>query len=189
MIDLNSLVKAIQDASLAAVTAVSNEHLKILDRYFEVVDEPENSLNTNRKSTRKSLTQQLATQVPHDDYDDTIQKFKPKTVTIQFPKETANGFEIHDVHVPLLTLMPISLPQISELRFTTDLEIAVDPNDLLKVSFPTQRKDRKLMKNKDQQDQVTSAKLEIVFNDATLSDGLQKIVEGYEKALRAQIPG
>ncbi len=190
MIDLSSLVKTIQDASLSAVELVSAEHLKILDRYFETIEESEN-LNegsAQRKSHPESLSHLLSDSADHLN-DEVTQTLRPKTVTIQYPKETAKGFEIQNVDVPLLTLMPISMPQISELKFTSDLELSLDDNDVLKVSFPTKKKERRFHKNTESSDKTASAKLEIIFNDANMSDGLQKIIEGYEKALRAQIPG
>lgn len=206
MIQLKSLVKAIQDASLSAVDHISNEHMKTLDKYFEEVEEVielaevlerlsksvENSkLTKDDKDTiigQSKSVSDLIKKLDDDTGKQKTKKLKPKTVTIQYPTETAEGFKTHDVHVPLMTLMPMALPQITELRFTTDLEISVDDNDDLKVSFPTKKKENRLFKNGDDDDKKSNATLEIVLNASNMSSGLQKIVEGYEKALRAQIP-
>lgn len=206
MIQLKSLVKAIQDASLSAVDHISSEHMKTFDKYFEEVEEVielaevleklsksvENSkLTKDDKDTiigQSKNVSELIKKLDDDSGKQKSKKLKPKMVTIQYPTETSEGFKVHDVHVPLMTLIPMALPQITELRFTTDLEISVDENDDLKVSFPTKKKDNRLFKNGDNDEKKSNATLEVVLNASNMSSGLQKIVEGYEKVLRAQIP-
>lgn len=176
MLHLKELVEAVQQATLSATEHVKQANLKIMDTYFEEIDVDIKSSKDTIKTQEKNIARRKN------------KKIKPKTVIIQYPKETANGFETHDVHVPILTLLPVTMPQISELKFTTDLELHLDDNGDLKVGFPSSKNATSLLKKLDEGERKSIATLEIVFNASNMSTGLQKIVEGYEKALRAQIP-
>jgi hypothetical protein len=105
---------------------------------------------------------------------------KPKTVTLQYPKITSKGSEIHDVIVPLISLVPISLTEIANVTFKTDLEVQMIGDDL-SISFPS--------KTKANEEDKHLATLEVNIDKATTPEGLKKLIEGYDKALRAQIPG
>lgn len=106
--------------------------------------------------------------------------------TIQFPQKTANGVVMSDVRVPLVTLVPLSMTQISEVRLRTELEIQVEDEELL-VSFPVSQS-RDLDDKKDESRSSSRAILQITLTPHHGTEGLRKIVEGYEKVLRAQIP-
>lgn len=191
MIDLKSLVKSVQVASQSAVEAIASENLKIFNTYFECTDE-EGQSNVKKKKLNSMENDDVMGMISNFSSAEGV-RYKPRMITIQYPVETARGPEIQDVYVPLLTLMPIAMPQLSELKFSTDLELALDddaPNNI-RVSFPAKQKNKPFLKQNKQNeppDEKAKAKLEVVINSENVSDGLQKIIEGYEKALRAQIP-
>ena len=186
MINLNSLVNAIQKAALIAGETISKEHFKIFSQYFEGLDKDffdgfskeDEKKSDNTKGEDKIKTTQ--NEVPY---------LKPRMVKMQFQKETANGVEMHDVYVPLLTLMPISMPQVSKLKFTTDLELYSDADENIRVSFPTKEKGSVFHKDNADHERISKATVEISLDSNDATNGLKLVIEGYDKMLRAQIPG
>lgn len=71
------------------------------------------------------------------------------------------------------------------MKLTTNLEMVLD-NDQLLVSFSNDEKSNSLFGSKSK---TSTAKLEIVLKPGENTEGLKDIIEGYEKVLRAQIPG
>lgn len=116
-------------------------------------------------------------------------KLRPKTVVVQYPRETSTGMVVHDVHVPLITLVPISSLRIERLHLMSRLEVVLDKDDEIQVSFqpysPESAEDSAGLNWR----RRGSATLEIELTPATLPEGLKSLIEGYERALRAQIPG
>ncbi len=105
-----------------------------------------------------------------------------------YPQETATGLTDVPVTVPLISLVPISAARIQEVRFSTQLEVGMDDNGAMQVAFPS-RSGSGLFGGAKSASNSHLATLEIVLNDSTNPEGLQLLVEGYERALRAQIPG
>ena len=124
-----------------------------------------------------------------DDYfDDKEGKKIAKSVTISYPVVGKNNeIKSVDVEVPLITLVPISSAQIEELKFSTDLEIALENDDLV-VSFAKSQSEKNDDNKWFKKNKGTTAHLDITVKPAEASEGLSKIIEGYEKVLRAQIP-
>ena len=139
---------------------------------------------------RDSISQK---DIPEADLNQAIlpDKLQPKMTTIQFPQKTASGMVVmSDVRVPLVTLVPLSMTQISEVKFRTELEIQVEEEELL-VSFPNPKSEtasgrENQLLGSSRPRSVGSLEITLVPHHGT--EGLKKIVEGYEKALRAQLP-
>ncbi|GAA4457982.1 DUF2589 domain-containing protein [Rurimicrobium arvi] len=114
--------------------------------------------------------------------------YTAKTVSLNYPVKTKdNTIETARVEVPLITVVPISATRIDELRFTTNLEISLDADELL-VSFCSEEEaDGKGLFAKKRKSSF--AKVELVLKPTEGTEGLRSIIEGYEKVLRAQIPG
>ena len=119
--------------------------------------------------------------------NDSRKILRPKMVSMAFPTITSDGPTTHYVDVPLITLTPISTLLINEVNIKTSLEITVDSKDNIMVSFPQKKQSGIFSSNSDSSNSNTE--IEITFRGGETPEGLQKIIEGYERALRAQIPG
>ncbi|MDI1430028.1 DUF2589 domain-containing protein [Polyangium sorediatum] len=121
---------------------------------------------------------------------------RPKMMAVQFPHVTKEGPGVHTVYVPLIALAPVSFARVSEVRFKTDLHLSA-AGDELAVSFPSSGEasggpppaSAAPDGGATPKGTPTSASIEIVVSETPLSQGLRLLVEGYERALRAQIPG
>lgn len=204
MINLEELVSAIQQSALSASTVVAKKNLDMLDEFFEHYDD---------ESEVDDLAKSVLSAISELDTDDSEQAEKikdvlnglssglkkaghnkagslaPKLVNIEYPSVTKSGIETHTVSVPLLSLIPMNTIQLSELKFTTELDINLIENKL-QIAFPDTPKTGRLGKTKSKdQSHPHHATLEVVIDCKEPPQGLQKLVEGYDRALRAQIPG
>ena len=120
--------------------------------------------------------------------DEETGNFTAKTVTINYPTVTPKGkTDKIKIEVPLITIVPISTATISELKFTTNLDMAIEKDELM-VSFSKQSFIEKGL-GINTSKKKASALLELVIKPQDQTEGLSKLIEGYEKSLRAQIPG
>lgn len=169
MIHLNELVGFIQDSVLSASDLLKQKNLELLETFFEKIPENEKTGKTSKKEPET---------------EDDI--YKPKTVKVLFPRMTKDGPVAHEVHVPLITLIPMNMLELSELKFTAELEATLK-DDKLFVSFHPTKKE-----NSSEDEQIekprSTTSLEIILKPTTTPQGLRKLIEGYEKTLRAQIP-
>lgn len=214
MIKFDAFINAIHTAILSANDALMDKNLEVLDKYFEAAEDSEEfqsaldaaliALNDflgaeRQRPTRQKVTTMLASlegvreALSQKGISETEPKraslperLRPKMTTLQFPHKTANGVVMSDVSVPLITLVPLSMTQISEVKFSTELEIQVE-NDELLVSFPATQSATPDVSESESQGS-SRASLQITLTPHHGTEGLRKIVEGYEKILRAQIP-
>lgn len=121
------------------------------------------------------------------DQDEESGKYKAKSISIEHPTTTPEGkLKLVNIDVPLITVVPISSARIELMKFTTVLDVAIE-NDELMVSFsPHGRAGEAGEPGGAQQ---ATATLELMIQPQANTEGLTKLIEGYEKALRAQIPG
>lgn len=204
MINLEELVSAIQQSALSASSVVAKKNLEILDEFFERYEEDSDvddlaksalsaiaeldSKDTEQAEKIKDVLNSLSDALKKAGHDK-AGSLAPKLVNIEYPNVTKHGVETHTVSVPLLSLIPINSIQLSELKFTTDLDISL-VEDKLQIAFPDKPKAGRLGKSKDDgQGKSHHATLEVVIDCKEPPQGLQKLVEGYDRALRAQIPG
>ncbi len=216
MLKLHSFIGAIHAAILSANDALVDKNLEVLNTFFEDttgefeenLDDALKAINdvldpgerTSRQVLRKALKalQDVKGNLSKQNADasgaDSSRAFfpqtlRPKMIAMQYPHKTASGITMSEVQVPLITLAPLSMTQISEVKFSTQLEIQVE-DDELAVSFPSRQSGTS--NETDQKSNASSggsvATLEITLTPHHGTDGLKKIVEGYEKVLRAQLP-
>lgn len=210
MIKLDSFIKSVHDAILSANDKLVDKNLEVLEVFFEedinkkqkiqtsfneaVTEINEVLLQENMPEKQKLAAvlkslEEVKEALRHDDtvYSEENKKnpsgLVPKMTTIQYPHKTDSGVVMSDVQVPLITLVPLSMTQISEVRIRTDLELQVKDEELL-VSFPVAQAGTV----QDDLKARSTATIEIVLTPHHGTEGLKKIVEGYEKVLRAQIP-
>lgn len=207
MIKFDQLVQVIHDAALSANEAVANENLKLIDKYFESAAETKSS--TQFIEAALQLTDDMMTQDNPDfsELGDLMEGFvncqknkpsklggldyqsfgslKPRTVTLQCPEATREGTRVKNIKVPLIALAPITLSEISEIKFKTTLEIISD-DEGLNVDFINSSV---IAKGKDKADEnQTRTTLEITIRPKETSAGLKSLVQGYEKVIKAQMP-
>lgn len=119
------------------------------------------------------------------DEDTETGNYSAKTIKIDYPMIDNNGELCKiPIDVPRITLVPISPPIIEELKFTTNLDIALNEDEVM-VSFSPKSY---TPEDSEKQNKAT-ALLEITIKPGEKPEGLHKLIEGYEKFLRAQIPG
>ena len=176
MIKFKALIQAIHQGIHSASKAVEAEGLKHIETFFDVIepttDEPITDANESSPATTTNV-------VTH----------RPKMVAMEFPSRTHDGIKTVTANIPLIALSPISSPRIKEVKFTTELEITSSKEgEELYVSFPPANRTG-LFARGDAAASTSNAKLEITLTGHEPPEGLQKIIEGYERVLRAQIPG
>jgi hypothetical protein len=201
MIRFQALMHAVQQSIHSAAQAVESAGFKHIDKFFDkVIVEPSTDVTANSNNiidaqkisdneVDKTIDQSTTT-VNTQPEDHTSSEgeviYRPKMVAMAFPSQGAGGVTSTIVNVPLITLCPISSPRIKDVKFSADLEVTADDSDELHVAFRSpQVTGGENTVNKD----CTNTRIEISLVGHEPPEGLQKIIEGYEKALRAQIPG
>lgn len=205
MISFKSFVDSIHDAIMKANDALMDKNTGLLDKYFESSvngDEMQNSLNDALRVSQDIATKKGA--VTREDFknaSDILEKARnalspnenattaqapgtlsPKSVVIEYPHQTQNGIEFIEVHVPLITMVPLSMSQIEKATLKAEFEIEII-NDEVQLSFTDNKRNTSRRKSK-----TTRGKLELTISPHETSEGLKQLVEGYEKILKAQLP-
>jgi hypothetical protein len=162
MIRIDQFINVIHGAVLSANDALRQENLKLLETYFE--DTGEYPL-TGKEGSENGTPQNL----------------RAKTVALQFPELSEKGVVMRNVQVPLIALVPVSMTKVSEVKFRSNVEIEVE-NDNLMMNF------RSRAPQGESTPGMTSASIEMTITPQESSEGLKNLIEGYEKALRSQIP-
>lgn len=88
-----------------------------------------------------------------------------------------------DVHVPLITLVPISTSQIEKATLTADFDMEIVDGDL-QIDFTGKQKSRGVFKKT----KKSKGTLEIMISPQDTSEGLKLLIEGYETMIKRQIP-
>ena len=199
MIRFQALMHAIQKSIHSAAEAVESAGDKHLEKFFDkIVNEDSQEKQDKSKELKDAINKgdsnkinTLLKEIKELPYDDSLVTegdaiYRPKMVAMAFPSQSADGVDSTIVNVPLITLSPISSPRIKDVKFTADLEVTADESDELHVAFRSPQVtggENTITKD------ATNTRIEISLVGHEPPEGLQKIIEGYEKALRAQIPG
>lgn len=204
MIKFQALMQAIQKSIHSAAQEVEAEGIKHVDKFFDKIpsdkyhdkqaqakklSDARNALNNNDVEKANSLIKEI-NEGQNDGQPIAPEEkmiHRPKMVAMAFPKQGKDGvIEKTIVNVPLITLCPISSPRIKQVHFEAELEVTADEGDELHVAF---RKVHGKQSEGEAKADDTNTKIEITLVGHEPPEGLQKVIEGYEKALRAQIPG
>jgi len=162
MIKFKSFIIAIHDAIINASDSLMDKNVGLLDKYF----------NQIVKRTVDESTQNVV--------EKTI--LEPKTVILEYPTQNADGEEeINEVHVPLITLVPLQMSQVEKAVVTADFEMEIIDGEV-ELSFP-----KKGIKSIFGDSRKNTARLEITITPQQTSEGLNVLVEGYEALLKRQI--
>lgn len=167
MISFKDFIEGIHSAILAANESLVSKNEEVLEKYFDIMP----SKNTGGKNSESNV-------------------YSPKTIVIQCPKHTEEGVVMQDVHMPLITIAPVTMSQIEKVKLNVDLEMQLN-GDELNVGFEAaSRQNSHASKNGESGTKnPLLAHVEIVLRPHEGPEGLSTLIKGYEKALRAQIPG
>lgn len=166
MIKMDALVHAIQSAVVGANSELQGQSQEFLDRFFLPVAGKEES----------------------DDEPSSRDVLRPRYVTMEYPTETSKGIKTLLVDVPLISLVPIVHSRIKEVTFRSALEVTNEEDGSLSISFPSGAAKKSGFFSKENPAGHV-AEVEIKITGDETPDGLQRLIEGYNRVLRAQIPG
>ena len=165
MISFKAFVTAIHNAILGANESLMEQNLGLLEKYFD-----EGTPTNNNDGTVQGDT------------------LKAKSVVVEYPQQTSTGIEMVPVHVPLITLVPLSMSQVEKARMEAEFQIMIQNNEI-QLLFPKDEVvESKGFFGHSHKSKGAYGKLEITLAPAEMSSGLKELVEGYEKALKSQIP-
>ncbi len=199
MINLEEFVHSIHVATASAGEALIEKKLGLLERFFEPAEDDDEDIahmahvgRSDRKAESRTPTR-AKRDTNRESFsvnsNDDVPVLRPKMVAMQYPTITKDGPGVQTVNVPLITLIPLSQVELREMSFATELDLSVN-GDALQVSFP-----KRTLKNQEMADEGAKlgnggkAHLEVKIAAMDTPDGLKYIVDGYERALRAQVPG
>jgi len=207
MISFKNFVDAIHDAVLAANDSLMDKNEGLLKKFFvqEGNDEGElqDKLNRALRATRDVSSKE--TNVTREDYNrvsDALRnasdalsggasgfdalapgKLRARNVIIEYPQQSSDGkVEYVDVEVPLITLSPITTSHIEKATLKANFEMEI-VNGELQINFTNRDRPPLGKRNK-----TTRGQLEITIAPTESPEGLQQLVESYEKVLMSQIP-
>ncbi|PCK07277.1 MAG: hypothetical protein COA42_15065 [Alteromonadaceae bacterium] len=214
MIKLEDFVEAIQEAILDANDALVTHSLDSLADFFEqeggerpatgdalqveidnALKATETVLNEDKKLTRKALedaktamgkVQKRLQSGNGAEIESLTGTLSPKMVTVKYPCHTDNDVQFKEVHVPLITLVPIEHSQLDEVKLKMELGFHL-VDDQVHVNFDVGEKNRESSSDGGNKRQAV-AELEITMRPSEGPAGLKYLIEGYEKMLRAQLP-
>ena len=184
MISLESFIKGIHQAILAANESLMQRNSGLLKTFFEPVDETHNVKGMIGKVSKSegidgkySKEQSIFNS-----------KSKPKTIVIQYPHYTDEGLKLIDVEVPLITLVPINLSQVEKVKINMDVLLSLK-DGAVNISFETPKpKRRPLFRRRPKRNSRKIGNIDITIKPHEGSNGLKLLIEKYENVLRAQIP-
>ncbi len=215
MFSLKSFLQAIQGAILAADDALKQKNLDVLNTYFEKdVDDQEirkridqslssteEVLNSDSTVSRQALEgvmeslKELKGSLSQPDAIDQAlagEDLRPKTVILSYPSIDKDGsVKDKEVHVPLVTLVPVTFSKIEELRLKTYLELNVQDGEIQVGLGKFSNKgaaDGETTQSGGTGNKSSIGSIEIIIKPQQMSDGMQHVVDAYEKTLKAQLP-
>lgn len=162
MINFKSFITAIHNAIISASDSLMDKNVGLLDKYFDEKITEEEDKKTGVKTSKTIL--------------------EPKTVILEYPVFSSNGPEMSEVHVPLITLVPLQMSHIEKAVLTAEFEMEIVDGEI-ELNF-TKRKEGGSFLSRPK---TTHAKLEVTISPQETTDGLKLIVEGYESILKRQI--
>lgn len=167
MIKFKDFVTAIHDAVMGANTLLNDKNIDLLEKYFEeeVRTEPPSEANNNKEVQKNIMV--------------------PKSVIMEYPSTNEDGStRIDEVHVPIITMIPLQTTKIEKATFTANFELLLVNGDI-QLNF-TDKANPTAENTKPGNN--TSGTLEITISPQESSEGLKLLIEGYENLLKKQIP-
>lgn len=156
MITLKQFIRGIHEAILQASDSLMDKNIGLLDHYFEPSANDEKYL-------------------------------VPKTVNLEFYSLSSDGkAQPNKVQVPLITLIPISIPKIERATLTADFEMEVVDGEL-QIDFKGTQRRSSLGKLFGKDDEKRVGRLEITMTPQDTPEGIKLVVDAYEATLKRQL--
>jgi rRNA maturation endonuclease Nob1 len=165
MISFKSFINAIHDAILKANETLMDKNEALLDKYFEETDQSESDKDKDEKKTKSKV-------------------LTPKSVILDYPYlDENNVLDHHEIHVPLITIVPLATSQIESATLTADFEMQFVDEEL-KINFVNKSNTGLFQKTS----KASRGTLEITIKPQETSEGLRMLIEGYETMIKRQLP-
>ncbi|WP_430886214.1 DUF2589 domain-containing protein [Fusibacter sp. JL216-2] len=172
---LSSLISAIENAVIKASQSVEQQNIHRLLRYFEYAN-PENK--------DVPIDAGIASNMDLD------KKLVPKMIRVQFPQEKMiNGkleASTHDVHLPLISLVSHTDVKMEKIEVKTKIDISAEEIEEDRNGVDSQL--HKLGVQLTPHDSNNVTEVHMTFTNAGVPEGLQKVIQGYDKAISNQLP-
>ena len=178
MKELRKLIREIQNAVIFAADDVVKKSTSVIDTYFDpVVPGPGG-----------------------DEGESFLGNYTPKMVAFEYPvmkPESVKGPETHRVFVPLISIAPPATYYIDEVKVRLQIEMHIDEDgeESFVLVAPTgsaktaRKGDLDAVEESPLHDLEIPSFVEVVVRRGERAAGITQIVEGYDRALRAEIPG
>jgi len=169
MISFKAFVHAIHDAVSSAYDTLTEKNISIIDTFFveETPDAKKKEHPLVEKSGGKAERKTLS----------------PRNVILEYPHLDHDGVvQTSEVHVPLITLVPLTTSQIEKATLKAEFEMEIVDGEL-QLNFTDDNKSS----SRKRRSKTKRGELEITIKPQESPEGLKLLVEGYETALKQQI--
>ncbi len=122
----------------------------------------------------------------------------PRMVAFEYPIDTPDGPALHTAYAPLVSLTGMQAMEIAEFRMVLKIHVTED-GETLSIAFPGAPKTggagrgrgpgRGSEADAPPAPDTESGTIEIVLKSVDPPSGFYEIIRGYDRALRANIPG
>ncbi|MCC5996994.1 MAG: hypothetical protein JJU18_11580 [Oceanicaulis sp.] len=207
MIALQNFVTAVKSAVHQAAHIVREQNLQMVYRFFEEQEPhaPGPEPDTPPETPRPGLPQAgrggrggSQPPPPAPPAPEGPPVLRPRMVAFEYPVETEDGPAVHTAFAPLVSLTGIQALEIAEFRLTLKVLIAED-GETVSLAFPGspqsgasgqgRRKRRSGDADEPAGPDPETGTIEIVLKSVDPPGGFYEIIRGYDRALRANIPG
>lgn len=207
MIALQNFITAVKSAVQQAAHIVREQNLQMVYRYFDVQEprEPPSEPEAQRETPRAGLppgrggdrggSQPPPPAPPRPEGPPLL---RPRLVAFEYPVDTEDGPAVHTAFAPLVSLTGTQAMEIAEFRMTLKVMIAED-GETVSLAFPGspqsgasgRARGRRKPGEEDEPSgpDTETGTIEIVLKSVDPPGGFYEIIRGYDRALRANIPG
>lgn len=178
MKELRKLIREIQNAVIFAADDVVKKSMNVVDTYFDPIKPGSGG----------------------EDDGSYLGNYTPKMVSFEYPvmkPKNHGGSETHRVFVPLISIAPPATYYIDEVkvRLHIEMQIGEDGEENFVLIAPTSASGTRLMAggsggaDAPPQPIEMPSFVEVVVRRGERAVGITHVVDGYDRALRPEIPG
>lgn len=215
MISLESFVTAVKLAVHQAAHMAREQNLQMVYRFFEVREprapepppappppsgpaRPQDGLPLAARKSRSAASGDGGDPPPAPPpVPQGPPLLTPRMVAFEYPVDTPDGPAVHTAFAPLVSLTGMQALEIAEFRMVLKVHVAED-GETVSIAFPgapqTGAAGRRRRSREDGEaapalSDTEAGTIEIVLRSVDPPSGFYEIIRGYDRALRANIPG